>query len=107
MQLYPAVAIANTLLNFSGMRLLAPEQASWLKWRARWEVDHDFVEVGMTLFDDKVPNWGGSPITADCTPDAIDALWSFVQSRHPAVWLHDGSDCTVHTHESFWEHVAV
>src|SRR5262249_41274393 len=85
-QLYAVVMIADTLLSFSGMRLLTPEEPSWWKWRARWESDHDFIELGMTLFDDKVPNWGGSPIHADCTPDAIDALWSYMQSRHPAVW---------------------
>src|SRR5262249_53664382 len=75
-QLYPVVVIADTLLTFPGMRLLTPKEPSWWEWRARWESDHDFIELGMTLFDDKVPNWGGSPITADCTPNAIDALWS-------------------------------
>jgi hypothetical protein len=54
----------------------------------------------MTLFEGEDGIWGGSPITADCPLDAIEALWSHLQSRHCGLWLHD-SNCIIHTHESF------
>jgi len=98
--LYPLAEIAESFLSYPGMRLLTSPAVSWLRWQARWESDRDFIEVGMTLFDDKNQSWGGSPISADCSASAIEALWSHLQSRHQGIWLHD-PDCTMHTHESF------
>jgi hypothetical protein len=60
----------------------------------------------MTLFEDEQESWGGSPITADCSLDAIQAFWSHLQSRHRGVWLHD-PDCIVHTYDSFRDIMAV
>jgi hypothetical protein len=99
-ELHAPAAIADSFLRFLGMRLLNPSNPSWWQWRARWEAGPDFIEVGMTLLDDEALSWGGSPLSADCTPELIEALWSHMQSRHTGVWLHD-SECTVHTHESF------
>jgi hypothetical protein len=104
-ELHPAAAIADSFLSFPGMRLVNSPDPSWWQWRARWESGPDFIEVGMTLFDDETLSWGGSPISADCTRESIEALWSHMQSRHSGVWLHE-PECTVHTHESFgklWE----
>jgi hypothetical protein len=92
-------AIAESLLSFPGVRLLYPPTPSWLEWRARWESGSDFIEVGMTLFEDEAQSWGGSAITADCSLDDIERFWLHLQSRHRGVWLHD-PDCTIHTHDS-------
>jgi hypothetical protein len=100
LELYAASGIAETLLSYPGMRLLSPAEPSWWKWRARWESGHDFIELGMTLFDDEALTWGGSPLSAECTSETLEALWLHVQSRYPGVWLHD-PQCTVHTRESF------
>jgi hypothetical protein len=99
-ELYPVAEIAESFLSFPGMRLLSTPAASWWQWQARWESNRDFIEVRMTLFDDENPIWGGSPISADCTVCAIEALWLHLQSRHQGIWLHD-PDCTMHTHDSF------
>jgi hypothetical protein len=105
-QSYSVAAVAESFLSYSGLHLLSPAEPSWWEWRGRWESGRDFIEVGMTLFDETAQSWGGSPITADCTADAIEALWSYIQSRHRGVWLHD-ADCIVHTHDSFRHKVAV
>jgi hypothetical protein len=97
---YSAAEIAESLLGFPGMRLVHASTPSWWEWRARWKSGRDFIEVGMTLFDDELQSWGGSPLRADCAIDAITALWSYLLSRHRGVWLHD-SDCWVHTKDSF------
>jgi hypothetical protein len=98
--LYPAEAISASFLAFPGMRLLNPSIPSWWEWRCRWESGRDFIEVGMTLFEQNIPTWGGSPISADCTIGALEELWSHIQSRHQGVWLHD-DNCIMHTHDSF------
>lgn len=92
-------AVTESLLSFPGMRLLHPPTLSWWEWCARWESGSDFIEVGMTLFEDEAESWGGSPITTDCSLDDILALWSHLQSRHRGVWLHD-PDCIIHTQDS-------
>jgi len=92
-------AIAESFLSFPGVRLVHPPAPSWLEWCARWESGSDFIEVGVTLFEDAAQSWGGSPITADCSPDDIEGLWSHLQARHRGVWLHD-PDCILHTHDS-------
>ena len=97
---FSPVLIADSLLSFPGMRLLQPQSPSWGAWRARWESGRDFIEVGMTLFQNEAESWGGSPISADCSLEDIDALWSHLQLRHHGVWLHD-PDCILHTRESF------
>jgi hypothetical protein len=71
-----------------------------LSIRGKTEACAVWARAGMTLFDDEELSWGGSLISADCSPAAVEALWSHVQSRHPGVWLHD-PECTVHTHASF------
>ena len=95
----PAEAIAKSFLSFPGVRLLHPAKPSWWEWRARWESRTDFIEIDMTLFDDEGQSWGGSAITADCSFDQIDALWSHLQSDNRAIWLHD-PECIIHTHAS-------
>ena len=97
-QISPA-AIAESILSFTGVRLLHPPTPTWWEWRARWESGSDFIEAGMTLFDDEARSWGGSPITSDCSLDEIEAFWSYLQARHRGVWLH-APDCTSHTHDS-------
>jgi hypothetical protein len=92
-------AIAESFLSFPGMRLLRPSTPSWWEWRARWESGSDFIEVGMTLFEDEAGSWGGSPITADCSLDDIEALWSHLRSGHRGVWLHD-PEGVIHTRDS-------
>ena len=92
-------AIADSVLSFPGVRLLHPATPSWWQWRARWESGSDFIEVGMTLFEDEALSWGGSSITADCSLDDIEKFWSHLRSRHRGVWLHD-PDCIIHTHDS-------
>lgn len=92
--------IADSFLSFPGVRLLHPPKPSWFHWLARWDYGRDFMQIGMTLFDDEQQSWGGSPITADCSPDQMDALWSHLQAQHSGVWLHD-RDCIVHTRDSF------
>ena len=102
---YPPAAIAESLLSFSGMRLLHDRTPSWWEWRARWESQAGFIEVGMALFEDQAHSWGGSPLTADCPFEMIESLWLHLQSRHRGVWLHD-ADCTIHTHDSFRHTIA-
>jgi len=97
---YSAAEIAESLLDFPGMQLVQAATPTWWTWRARWESGRDFIEVGMTLFDDEARSWGGSPLRADCAIDAITALWSHLLLRHRGVWLHD-SACRVHTQDSF------
>ena len=104
-EMHPPKAIAESFLGFPGMRLLHPSTPSWWEWRARWESGPDFIEVGMTLFEDEAQSWGGSPISADCSLDAIVALWLHLQSRHCGVWLHD-PDCIMHTHDSLRDTMA-
>jgi hypothetical protein len=101
-EVHSPVAMAESFLSFPDMRLLHPATPSWWSWRARWERGADFIEVGMTLFEDEAQSWGGSPITANCSIDAIEALWSYLQSQHRGVWLH-GPDCVIHTQDSFRE----
>jgi hypothetical protein len=96
---YAPAAVAESLLSFPGMRLLHDQTPSWWQWRARWESEAGFIEVGMTLFEDQARSWGGSPITADCPFEVMESLWLHLQSRHPGVWLHS-PDCTIHTHDS-------
>ena len=98
-EVFSPTAIAESFLSFPGVQLLHPPTPSWWEWRARWESGGDFIEVGMTLFEDDAQSWGGSPISADCSLDDIEALWSHLQTRHRGVWLHD-PDCIIHTHDS-------
>lgn len=98
-QVFSPVSIAESLLSFPRMRLLQSPSSSWYAWRARWESDRDFIEIGMTLFEDELESWGGSPISADCRFDQIEALWLHLQARHHGVWLHD-PNCVIHTRES-------
>jgi hypothetical protein len=100
LELYAPAAVAESFLSYPGMRLLSAATPDWWHWRARWDSGGDFIEVGMTLFDDPAQSWGGSAISADCTVQAIEALWLHLQSRHAAIWLH-ADDCTIHTPESF------
>src|SRR6266536_2440219 len=76
MEVHSPAAIAESFLSFPGVRLLQPPTPTWWKWRARWESGSAFIEVGMTLFEDEAQSWGGSAITADCSLDDIEALWS-------------------------------
>ena len=99
---YSPALIAESFLGFPGMRLLHPPSPSWWEWQAQWESGADFIEVGMTLFEEEPESWGGSPVIADCSLDAIEALWSHLTSRHAGVWLHD-PHCTIHTQGSLRE----
>jgi hypothetical protein len=100
-QRYPVGAIATTFLDFPHMQLLTPSETSWWKWRARWESEQDYIEIGMTLFSDESPYWGGSSISADCGVEAIEALWSHVQARHPIIWLVDNNECQMYSRKTF------
>lgn len=71
---YSPAAIAEAILSFPGMTLLQTPTPSWWEWRGRWESGGEFIEVGMTLFEDEAQSWGGSPMTADCSLDAIEAF---------------------------------
>jgi hypothetical protein len=96
----PVIAVAESLLSFPSMRLLSPAQPTWWQWQARWESGSDFIDVAMTLFEEPVLTWGGSPLYADCAAESIEALWSHMQSRYRGVWLHD-ENCVIHTRNSF------
>jgi len=98
-ELCPAEEIAESFLSFPGARLVHPAKPSWWEWRGRWQSGSDFIEIDMSLFDDEAQSWGGSGVTADCSLDQIEALWSHLQARNRAVWLHD-PDCIIHTCDS-------
>jgi hypothetical protein len=104
-KVFSPASVAESFLAFPGVRLVHPPIPSWREWRARWESGCNFIEVGMTLFEDEQQSWGGSPITAECSLDNIEALWLHLQARHRGVWLHD-PDCTIHTHDSFRQTMA-
>jgi hypothetical protein len=97
---YSPADMAASFLSFRETRLLHQATPSWWDWRARWESESHFIEVNMTLFKDEAQSWGGLRITADCSNDEIEALWSHLQTRHRGIWLH-GPDCIIHTHDSF------
>ena len=94
-----AESIAKSFLSFPDSRLVHPARPSWWEWRGCWQMGPDLIEIDMTLFDDEGQSWGGSAITADCSLEQIDALWSHLQSGNAAVWLHD-PECIIHTHAS-------
>jgi hypothetical protein len=94
------VAIARSLLSFPGVELLHAETPSWWDWRARWKSGCDYIEIGMTIFENDSQSRGGSHLTADCSLKDIESLWSHLQARHRGVWLHN-SDCMIHTPDSF------
>jgi hypothetical protein len=98
--LFSPAEIVESFLCFPGIRLLHAAAPSWWQWSARWKAGDDFIEIGMTLFEDEAQSWGGSPITANCSLDAIESLWSHLQARHRGIWLHD-PDCVIHTPDSF------
>jgi hypothetical protein len=93
-------AIAESILAFPGTRLLHAAEPSWWEWRARWQDGPRHIEMDMTLFENGEERWGGSALEADCTAGDVLALWSFLQSRHAGIRLHD-PDCDLHTHRSF------
>jgi hypothetical protein len=99
--LYQAVDIAESLLSFSGMTLSHGPEPTWWGWRANWGSGQDFIEVDMTLLEEREPIvWGGSSLLADCAVETVELLWSHLQARHAGIWLHD-ENCVMHTHESF------
>jgi len=77
MEAHSPAAIADSFLSFPGMRLLHLPAPSWWEWRARWESGTQFIEVGMTLFEDEAQTWGGSPITADCSLATVYKIRSY------------------------------
>lgn len=96
---HPAKSIVASILAFLGTELTHSADPSWYQWQARWHDGDRFIDLDMTLFDDK-ETWGGSEIEADCLAGDIIKFWSFLQARHNGVWLH-APDCTMHTQQSF------
>ncbi len=97
---YDPGEIADCLLGYPGCRLLHPAEPTWWEWRAEWRVADRFIDLAMTLFDERGSSWGGSPIDVHCDAEDLMALWASLRERFPAVWLHN-EDCEIHTPHSF------
>lgn len=96
---YAPEQIAATFLNYPGMRLVHDPTPSWWEWSASWKNGSQHIEIAMSLFDDE-EEWGGSPLRGQCEVASIIALWSFVCSRLPGIWMHNDA-CEIHTPETF------
>jgi hypothetical protein len=97
---YPPYVVAEAFLDFPGMRVVHAADPTWWNWRARWQSDHGFFEVDMSLFETEPPSWGGSLAVGHCELDEFLEFCQHVRHRLPAVWLHN-SACEIHSLESF------
>jgi hypothetical protein len=85
---HPVHTIALSILAFRGMHVVHPPAPTWWVWRARWEEGAEFLEVGMTLFDEPGDAWGGSGLVADCPSTVVLDLLEHLSERHKGIWLH-------------------
>jgi hypothetical protein len=97
---YSPDSIASAILSFPDTSLIRRAEPSWWEWRARWQKEARFIEIGFSLFETEPAFWGGSELKADCLVSDLLALWLTIRSSHPAVWLHS-PDGRVYTPDSF------
>src|SRR5215208_6439805 len=92
---YDPAVVAETILEFPGMRLQHPAEPTWWEWVARWEEGERWVELDLTLFDIEPPAWGGSGLHGHCEVTDILGIWMAVRRRVPACWMHN-DNCEIH-----------
>lgn len=97
---YSPGEIAETILSFLGMILQNPGRPSWWDWLARWHLEGESIDVGMSLFETEPESWGGSPLLGRCSANHLLFLWESIREKFPAVWLHN-NECEIHTPNSF------
>jgi hypothetical protein len=93
---YVPQAVAQALIDISGVSLSHAAVPSWWEWRARWEGATGRIEFAMTLFEpaDHEPTFGGFGLVADCDPKDLLALWEALRARFGGIWLHS-PDCEI------------
>lgn len=97
---YSPREIAEAILSYPGMVLQNPGTSSWWDWLARWHLEEEAIDVGISLFETEPESWGGSPLQGRCSANRLFFLWESIREKLPAVWLHN-NECEIHTPDTF------
>ena len=107
--IYTQCEIAEAILSVPNTLLIHDARPNWSDWRAQWRADthtinFDIMEMDLDPDYGGRPGltscWGGSSFITNCTLEELLEVWSAIQKRCPAVWLHDTA-CRMYNPRSF------
>lgn len=108
-QIYTPDEIADAILSVPGTRLIHPATQGWECWSAEWREEGRHIDFDIMACEFDPDNalrrgislvWGDSKFEMHCLLSDVLKVWSGIQQRCPAAWLHN-TDCLMYSPVSF------
>lgn len=107
--IYTAEEIAKAILAVPQTRLVHEASPDWSHWQAQWSCEERTIDFDIMPWElgpedggrtGVLQHWGGSGFLTNCLVEDVIEVWTAIQTRCPAVWLHD-TECCMYNQDSF------